>query len=290
MFTRIDHIMICVRDLGAAMQTYTETLGFHVYPGGDHPGRGTHNAIGSFDVEYLELMGVRDRAELERDPSSRLLDFLAKGEGLRFFILASDDLDQDVAAMRTRGIAVDDIREGSRETPEGTTLRWRFATLGSQNLPNGQAGSLPFLLIQHLTPNASRQSPHPNGALGINRLAVAVPDLVLATGRYEQALGLTASPPGNEPLLGAKVTSFPIGQMAVVLAEPISPGPTREALDHRGPGPFIVAFRTASLADTERWMLSHHVNIAAVGTRADGRKALVTRPEPAHGVWMGWVE
>ena len=33
MFTRIDHVMICVNDLAAAQQSYGERLGFHVYPG-----------------------------------------------------------------------------------------------------------------------------------------------------------------------------------------------------------------------------------------------------------------
>ncbi|MBI2887149.1 MAG: VOC family protein [Chloroflexi bacterium] len=298
MFTRIDHIMICVRDLDAALKTYRETLGFHVYPGGDHPGRGTHNAIGFFDLEYLELLGVRDRAELERDPNSGLLDFLAKGEGLRFFILASDDLDADVAAMRARGIEVRDVREGSRQTPGGVTLRWRFANLGPAN-------PLPFFLIQHLTPDALRQAQdsaqrqaqvpqrarHPNGALGIDRVAVAVVDLEEEAAQYGRALGLAPSPVREEPLLAAKVVSFPIGQMALVLAEQgPGPGPAREALERRGPGPFLVAFRTASLADTQRWMLGHHVNIGPLGARADGRRAMLTRPEPAHGLWMGWVE
>jgi len=44
MLTRIDHVMICVEDLQKAMDAYTR-LGFDVYPGGVHAGKGTHNAI-----------------------------------------------------------------------------------------------------------------------------------------------------------------------------------------------------------------------------------------------------
>ena len=287
--------MICVNDLAAAQQSYGERLGFHVYPGGDHPGRGTHNAIGFFGLDYLELMGVRDRTELERDPNSGLLDFLAKGDGLRFFILASDNIDADVAAMRGRGVDIRDVREGSRRlptgqagTPQGAELKWRFANMGP-------GSPLPFFLIQHLTPDADRQSqvprraPHPNGALGIDRVAVAVADLEAATVAYEQALGVAASPVRTELLLNATAVSFPVGESAIVLASPRpGPGPAQEALARRGPGPFLLALKTVSLADTERWLLSHHVNIAALGFRADGARALVTRPEPAHGVWLGW--
>ena len=290
MFTRIDHVMVCVSDLRKVLNTYTERLGFYVYHGGSHPGRGTHNAVGFFDQEYLELLGVRDRAELERDPRGGVLEFLEKGEGLRFFILASDDIDQAVASLRARGVEVRDVREGSRKTPDGAELRWRYADLG-------EGDPLPFFLIQHLTPDTSRRAqapqraPHPNGALVIDRVAVAVANLEAATQHYERAMGFSTSPICEEPLLGARTVCFSIGKMSVALAEPgpVGDGPAREALMRHGSGPFLLSLQTTSLADTERWMLSHHVNIAGVGARGDGKSALLTRPEAAHGMWMGWV-
>ena len=288
--------MICVNDLAAAQQSYTERLGFHVYPGGDHPGRGTHNAIGFFDLDYIELMGVRDRDELARDPNSGLLDFLARGDGLRFFILASDDIDADVTAMRARGVDVHDVREGSRHTPQGIELKWRFANLG-------RGTPLPFFIIQHLTPDADRQSqvplraPHPNGALGYDQVVVAVTDMEAARVEYGKALGIQPTPVRVDALLNAEVCGFPVGKMSVTLAAPRGAGPAREALDRCGPGPFLLAFRSGNLQNTERWIMSHHMSIAAAGplrepqdsARADGVRAIVTRPEPAHGVWMAWV-
>ncbi|MCC7082857.1 MAG: VOC family protein [Burkholderiales bacterium] len=44
MFVRIDHIVIGVTDRDRGMAQYAK-LGFSTHPGGDHPGRGTHNAI-----------------------------------------------------------------------------------------------------------------------------------------------------------------------------------------------------------------------------------------------------
>ena len=290
MLTRIDHVMICVRDLAAAQKSYSERLGFHIYPGGDHPGRGTHNSIGFFDTDYLELLGVRDHSELERVQGSTLLDFLRKSDGLRFFILASDDIDQDVSAVRSRGLDISEVVAGSRRTPQGTELSWRFATLGPRN-------PLPFFFIQHLTPDDQRQAqapqraPHPNGSLGIDHVAVAVPDLAAAAGEYQQALGMPASRTRRDAILNAQVVSFPVGRMALLLAAPeVGLGPAQEALDLRGPGPFLVAFRTASLGAAERWALSHHIPISALGTTAEGTRALLTLPELAHGVWMEWVD
>ncbi len=56
---RIDHVVIGVPDLDIGIETYTR-LGFNVYPGGVHPGRGTHNAISLNEDDYLELLSVRD--------------------------------------------------------------------------------------------------------------------------------------------------------------------------------------------------------------------------------------
>ena len=105
MFTRIDHLMICVPDLERGTEHYRR-MGFNVQPGGVHPGKGTHNAIAFNEEDYLELLAIRDPAE-ERAASAGggelgrdLAGFIAAGGGIRYVILQSDDLAADVAAMR----------------------------------------------------------------------------------------------------------------------------------------------------------------------------------------------
>src|SRR5215510_8566080 len=109
MLTRIDHVMICVPDLDRGIDAYTR-IGFNIYPGGVHLGRGTHNAIAFHQDDYLELMSVRDPDELRAagrgGPDAGLLDFLARGGGFRYVIVQSDDLVSDVKAMRQRGADV----------------------------------------------------------------------------------------------------------------------------------------------------------------------------------------
>jgi len=81
MLTRIDHVVICVSDLEHGIDAYTR-LGFNVYPGGGHPGRGTHNAIAFHEEDYLELMSVRDRQEYVAAAGASeggLLEFLSRG-------------------------------------------------------------------------------------------------------------------------------------------------------------------------------------------------------------------
>src|SRR5215475_6434511 len=144
MLTRIDHVMICVPDLTRGIDAYTR-IGFNIYPGGVHLGRGTHNAIAFHQDDYLELMSVRDPAELRAaargGPDAELVDYLARGGGFRYVIVQSDDLAADVSAMRRRGVDVSEPTDGGRRTPAGQELRWRSARLGPRN-------ALPIFFIE----------------------------------------------------------------------------------------------------------------------------------------------
>lgn len=56
MLTAIDHLVIVVPDLSAAIERYQQ-LGFSVVAGGRHTTTGTHNAlIGLADGSYIELL------------------------------------------------------------------------------------------------------------------------------------------------------------------------------------------------------------------------------------------
>ena len=89
MLTRIDHVMMCVPDLATAVDAYTR-IGFDVQAGGEHTGKGTHNAIAFFEDDYLELLGVHDEA-LHRKAASVPGSFDA---GLAAFLAGGDQLAQ----------------------------------------------------------------------------------------------------------------------------------------------------------------------------------------------------
>ena len=58
--TRLDHLVILVRDLGSTVRDY-EGLGFTVTPGGEHVDGLTRNALIPFeDGSYLELVAYLD--------------------------------------------------------------------------------------------------------------------------------------------------------------------------------------------------------------------------------------
>ena len=102
MLLGIDHIVIVVRGLEAAIKGY-ERLGFTVVPGGRHP-VGTYNALISLaDGSYIELI-----AFYEPNPSHRWWAPLQAGGGLVDFCMQTDGLIKDTAALRNAGVDIND--------------------------------------------------------------------------------------------------------------------------------------------------------------------------------------
>jgi len=279
MLTRIDHVMICVPDLPKAIDAYTR-IGFGVRAGGVHPDGGTENAIAFFQDDYLELLAVRKGEE--RLASAALLDFLARGPGLRYVALQSDDLAADVAAMRRRGVDVGDPVDGGRRTPDGHELRWQSARLGASN-------PLPIFFIEHLTPLAERRrghtGEHPNGARRTERVYIAVSDVAKAADLYSRVLGVPRVQRGN--VIKADMAVFDLGPTGLTVAQPAEPGPAAEALARRGPGPFQALYPTRSMDAAARWMAEHGVPPPARGVRNTGEQAMLVEPAHACGVYIG---
>jgi catechol 2,3-dioxygenase-like lactoylglutathione lyase family enzyme len=291
MFTRIDHLMICVPDLARGVETY-KRLGFNVQPGGVHPGRGTHNAIAFNDEDYLELLAIRDPAEQKAaaKPGTNgvgLAEHIAAGGGIRYAVVQSDDLAADIAAMRGRGVDVSDLIDG-RRAQGGQEFRWKAAVLGPKN-------PLPLFFIQHLTPMAERRQhtpgagPHPNGVRFLERVYIVVQDLEASVAMYAKVLG--ADPPRmyKGMVIMSHMAVFQHGSCGLTIAHPYAEGPASESLARRGPGPFQALFRTTSMGAAMRWMKEQGLPPPAVGTRNTGEKAILMSPADACGAYIGFV-
>ena len=292
MFTRVDHLMICVPDLERGTEQYRR-MGFNIQPGGVHPGRGTHNAIAFNEEEYLELLAIRDPAE-ERAASAGgrswgagLPDFIAAGGGIRYVIVQSDDLEADVAAMRARGVDVGEVLDGSR-AQSGQMFRWRHARLGPKN-------PLPLFFIQHLTPMAERRKytpgagPHPNGVRFLERVYIVVNDLEASVAEYAKVLGVPQPRMYKGTVIMSHMAVFQLGSAGLTIAHPYAPGPASDALERRGPGPFQALFRTTSMGAAARWMETHGMPPPVIGTRDTGEKAMLVSPADACGAYIGFV-
>lgn len=279
MITRIDHVVIAVADLQQGMARFTR-LGFNMQAGGEHSGLGTHNAVALFADDYIELLAQRDSAA-----DAGLAEFIAAGGGLYRIVLQSDDLAADVAAMRSRGVDVSDVVEGSRRTPAGQILQWKFAVPGPRN-------PLPLLFIEHLTAAAERLVPagkHPNGAYTLERTYIVVADAAAAAAVYARVLGMPQPALQKGTVIMSDMAVFQLGPTGLGIVQPYAPGPAAEALERRGPGPFQALYRTTGMNAAARWMEGHGMPPLTRGVRNTGEQAMLVPPVDACGAYIGFV-
>ncbi len=237
MLTGIDHLVVAVLGLDAAIKSYQE-LGFTVVRGGRHP-VGTHNALIAFgDSSYLELI-----AFYEANPAHRWWAPLQRGGGLVDFCMQTDDLVADTRAFRQAGVSIDDPAPLTRARPDGFTVRW---VLSIPRDPH--RGVAPFL-IQDETPREERvprETSHRNRVTGIGTVTVAVDDVATVRRWYSAALGVLGSEIQRADL-GATGVRFVIGPHVLDFVTPKAAGnPLSEWLRARGPSPYAATLRTAS--------------------------------------------
>src|SRR5260370_504805 len=159
------------------------TLFRSVAIGGRHPGRTSHNALVVFaDGAYLEIIAWTAPAPEERWYRT-LRDH---GEGLVDFALLPPNTPPAPAQARRPGLdtLVGPV-DGGRVRPDGAQLLWQPARHATPDLP---------FLCGDVTPRALRVPEgsvreHPNGALGVASLTVAVHDLDASLDRYRALLG-----------------------------------------------------------------------------------------------------
>jgi hypothetical protein len=127
---QLDHLVYAVPDLDAAVADLERRLGVGASPGGQHPGRGTRNALIALGPDsYLEILAP-DPAQpapaagrwFGVDPKAppRLAGWAAKGA----------DLPRVAAAAAARGVAIGPVVAGSRQRPDGVALTWSLTDPG----------------------------------------------------------------------------------------------------------------------------------------------------------------
>ncbi|HEX5503564.1 MAG TPA: VOC family protein [Thermomicrobiales bacterium] len=196
MLTGIDHVVVAVRDLPAALADVAR-LGLRVAPGGAVGGP-TVNALAGLGGAYLELLAL-DPAHADRLEPGSLADalcaFLAAREGLFYFALRSDDVAGDVARLRAGGATYRDPAAAGVALPDGTRRAWTVA-----GRPRPADLALPFL-IEHDELVDGRPAwfarlglaaPGPLGVRGIRALRVAVDDLATGVATFAREYGLRA--------------------------------------------------------------------------------------------------
>jgi catechol 2,3-dioxygenase-like lactoylglutathione lyase family enzyme len=237
----IDHVVIAVRDLGAASDDYAR-LGFTVTPGGEHTGGATHNALISFaDGAYFELIAFK---EPDRPQEHKWWARQAKGEGTVDFALRSESVDFEGDRLKQTGIDIDGPHDGGRLRPDGQHIAWRNLGLTVSGVP------LPFMIedvtTRDLRVPSGAAAEHELGVTGVAGLVLLVEDLDRATAPYEALLD-TSGEPSDSTIPGVRrARRFTFGSQWIVLAEvDPSAGDLIRHIQERGAAPYETVLATS---------------------------------------------
>jgi methylmalonyl-CoA/ethylmalonyl-CoA epimerase len=107
---KIDHVAIAVKDLDAAVKTFTRNFGFPVERMGEVPQLSIRRAFLTIGDASLELF----QPTSEGNPGATFLS--ERGEGMYLLSFEVDDLDAAVAALAEKGVktSVQSVPDGPR--------------------------------------------------------------------------------------------------------------------------------------------------------------------------------
>lgn len=274
----IDHALIAVRDLGAAAAVYTD-LGFTLTPVGGHAQWGTANRCVMFPGDYLELLTASGAGPV----AERISAFLdERGDGLMALSFGTGDEGAAVADLRRAGIAASEPRSLSRSltTPEGEVMP-RFSIV---DLPPESTPGAPAFLCRHLTPELLRRPEwldHPNGAVGLASVTVAVDSPEQAMAAYQVLFGA-----GNVTATDDTVAVH-TGNGLILLCKPDDVSQLHpEVDDTTPPAPAIVAavLRVRDTGQTARVLKANGVAFSR-----DPEGTVRVAAEDACGVYLEFV-
>jgi len=98
MFKGLDHLVVAVKDLDAAVGRYEAIYGVPVSDRSEAPAAGMQMAFFRFDDSYVELVSNLGN---EGPIAKRLED---RGEGVHLIAMKVDDLDKTLADLRAKGV------------------------------------------------------------------------------------------------------------------------------------------------------------------------------------------
>lgn len=143
----IDHVIVGINDLDRGIREFEARTGVTPKRGGEHPGRGTQNALVSLGGgHYLEILApaATEPPTAPREAAVAHTELTLVGWALHTPAIASL-----VQQVRRAGFDVEGPTPGSRRAPDGALLAWQSASID-------QLGVTPFFI------EWSKDTPHPS--------------------------------------------------------------------------------------------------------------------------------
>lgn len=125
LISRVDHLVYGTTDLNRGIAEIEKLLGVQATAGGQHPGRGTRNALVALGpTAYLEIIGPDPEQPPPKEPRPFGLDGLKESKLVAWFVRSGDLESLRREAVR-KGVPLGEVRSGSRRRPDGVELQWK---------------------------------------------------------------------------------------------------------------------------------------------------------------------
>jgi catechol 2,3-dioxygenase-like lactoylglutathione lyase family enzyme len=223
MLISLDHLVIAVRDLAAATQTYAALFGRQPSWRGRHPAWGTANTLFRLDNTYVELLSPAAAGAVGEALRQRLAE---QGEGPYALAFGTADAGACAAALRANGLPAADPIDGSgRDTTSGAERHWRNVML-----PPAATRGVPLFAIEHGSPAEALPPAAPTAepaatVSGVDHAVIMTPDAEAAIQLYRDRLGLRLAFDRTFEERALRLLFFRIAGITVELAAPLgAPG------------------------------------------------------------------
>ncbi|MGB9235383.1 MAG: VOC family protein [Terriglobales bacterium] len=250
----LDHTSICGSNLDTLKQMFTEA-GLTPDFGGPHGNGMTQMAaVGFEDGTYLELIAP---VKAGATSGSEWAKFMAEDAVTCAWAVGTNVLLQEVDRLKKAGVAVTAPERGSRKRPDGMSVEWMRANVGS-----GTPGSVLPFAIEDETPRAWRVqiSASVQGApvTGVENVVIAVSNLDASIALFRKAYGWSDPIIENQKEWG-KMAYFP-GEPVILVAP--SGGWISDRIAKFGESPvaillagrdFAAAVKKYKLSGTKTW-------------------------------------
>jgi Glyoxalase-like domain len=151
----VDHLVYATPDLAAGVGRVERLLGVAPAAGGQHPGRGTRNAlVGLGPRTYLEIVGPDPGQPAPSGPRWFGIDALREPR-LVTWAAAAIDIEGLARGAAGEGVRLGPIGNGHRTRTDGVPLAWRF-TDPALVVCNG---IVPFLIDWGTSPHPAATAP-----------------------------------------------------------------------------------------------------------------------------------
>jgi Glyoxalase-like domain len=189
LLTRIDHLVYASTDLEKSVADLEVRLGVRPAPGGQHPGRGTRNALLALsDSSYLEVIGPDPTQAETAGPRWFQIDSL-DAPRLVTWAVKEAELDKLRAKAKAFNINLGPVVSGTRQRSDGSWLRWRFTDPATVLAD----GVVPFFIDWGDSPHPAASAPpgpvleslraeHPEPMIAMRALSAVGINLPVASG------------------------------------------------------------------------------------------------------------